>query len=306
MPKKITTEEFIAKARSKHGNRYDYSKVVYKKAKSEVEIICKIHGSFWQIPYSHLHGYGCPVCGGTQKSNTEEFIKKAKEKHGNRYDYSKVVYKNNRTKIKIICKEHGVFLSRPYDHLKGKGCPVCSGRETDSNIIFRKLAVISEIEPFSFQFIQEFTRLSYSHVVQLCNYHGVKIYKRVLIKETSLFNNTENTLSKLGIKCKIIRNARVLKPNKELNKLKALGEIDIYIPDLKLGFEFNGMWCHKEGENGMKPKVYHMEKYNTAKKQNIELYFIWEDEYSCEMDIDFWNEEIRKIICQKNSLLKNL
>ena len=61
-------------------------------------------------------------------NNTEKFINKAKQIHGNKYDYSKVEYKNNRTKVCIICKEHGEFWQRPDKHiLRRQGCPHCSG-----------------------------------------------------------------------------------------------------------------------------------------------------------------------------------
>ena len=305
--KKSNTDKFIISSKGVHRNKYDYSKVDYRNSSTKVEIICSDHGSFWQTPNSHLQGSGCPACGANKrKSNTEEFIEKARKKHGDRYDYSKVNYKNNKTKVEIVCSTHGSFMQTPSDHLNGSNCPVCVGKVTQTATIFRKLAVISEIEPFTYQFIHEFTGLAYPTVVYLCREHGVKVYKKVLIKETSLFNSIENILSKLGIKFEIIRNARVLKPNKNLNKFKIAVEIDIYIPDLKLGFEFNGMWYHKEGENGMKHRGYHMEKYNTAKSQGITLYHIWEDEYSCEEDIEMWNTEIEEIINAKKTYYRRV
>lgn len=60
-----------------------------------------------------------------QKSTTAEFIAKAKAIHGDRYDYSLVDYKRSRIKVKIICKEHGVFEQTPNNHLNGKGCEKC-------------------------------------------------------------------------------------------------------------------------------------------------------------------------------------
>ena len=61
MPK-LTTEEFIAKAKAVHGNRYDYSKVEYVNSKTKVCIVCKEHGDFWQSPIKHLHGQKCAKC----------------------------------------------------------------------------------------------------------------------------------------------------------------------------------------------------------------------------------------------------
>ena len=127
MSKKLTTEEFIKKAKSIHGNKYDYSKVEYINTFTKVCIICPKHGEFWQTPNNHLNGQRCPYCFGKIKSTTEEFIEKAKSVHGNKYDYSKVEYVNNRTKVCIICPTHGEFWQEPIHHLNGHGCSKCYG-----------------------------------------------------------------------------------------------------------------------------------------------------------------------------------
>ena len=62
--------------------------------------------------------------------NTREFIEKAKKIHGDKYDYSKVEYKNTRTKVRIICPVHGEFWQTPSSHLSGRGCPNCGGKDT--------------------------------------------------------------------------------------------------------------------------------------------------------------------------------
>ena len=99
--------------------------VEYKNNSTNITIICPIHGEFQQTPKGHLSGYGCPKCSGKYSPTTEEFIKRAREVHGDKYDYSKADYKNRNTKITIICPEHGEFEQRPADHLRGQGCPNC-------------------------------------------------------------------------------------------------------------------------------------------------------------------------------------
>lgn len=118
--------DFVNKAISKHGNKYDYSEVVYKNSKTKIIIICPIHGKFTQNPSKHLSGQGCPKCAGNFKHTRDSFIKEAILKHGNKYDYSKVEYKNCDTKVKIICSKHGEFLQTPYAHLNSCGCIECS------------------------------------------------------------------------------------------------------------------------------------------------------------------------------------
>ena len=66
----------------------------------KIKIKCSIHGLFKQIANDHLQGYGCPKCGGTSKLNTTNFIEKAINKHGNKYDYSLTEYFNIKTKVK--------------------------------------------------------------------------------------------------------------------------------------------------------------------------------------------------------------
>ena len=124
---KSTTEEFINKATKIYGNKYDYSKVEYKGNKDKVCIICPEHGEWWTTPNNFLRGHSCPGCFGTPKHTTEEFIKKARAVHGNKYDYSKVEYKGNKEPVCIICPIHGEFWQKPQSHWNGNGCSKCSG-----------------------------------------------------------------------------------------------------------------------------------------------------------------------------------
>lgn len=125
MGKRLTTKIFIARAKEIHGDKYDYSEVEYVNYKTKVKIICPIHGEFWQTPREHLNGNGCQKCSGVQRMNTDLFIQRAIEVHGDTYDYSKVKYTNNRTKVCIICPVHGEFWQSPDSHLLGCGCPKC-------------------------------------------------------------------------------------------------------------------------------------------------------------------------------------
>jgi hypothetical protein len=98
-------------------------------------IKCPIHGEFWQEANSHLRGRGCPDCDNDiRRKSSEQFIKEAIEKHGNKYDYSKVDYVNNKTKVCIICPEHGEFWQEPNSHLQGKGCPKCNSSKLETEI----------------------------------------------------------------------------------------------------------------------------------------------------------------------------
>jgi len=136
--KKLTQEEFINRSRKIHGNKYDYSLVKYKLARSNIKIICSVHGIFLQQPNHHLNGMGCKTCGHISGANKNVkdinvFIKQVNEYHNNKYDYSAVKYKNNKTKIKIICPDHGIFEQTPDNHYK-KGCPICKESKGEKEV----------------------------------------------------------------------------------------------------------------------------------------------------------------------------
>jgi hypothetical protein len=130
---RLTTKEFIKKAREVHGTRYRYSKVLYgKNNRAKVIIICKEHGEFQQAPDSHLQGQGCLKCAHQATSDRgrkslKQFIKDAKKVHGNLYGYSKVKYTNCKAKVTITCKEHGEFKQTPDNHVQDRGCLKCKG-----------------------------------------------------------------------------------------------------------------------------------------------------------------------------------
>lgn len=128
MPKH-DTEWFIQKARAVHGNKYDYSKSHYANYDAKIEIVCPKHGSFWQLVGNHLKGKGCPQCAGRVPYTTESFIQKAKEKWGNKFDYSEFEYKGNKVKSCIKTKDGKRFWQTPNNHLAG--CD-CSCRKVDA------------------------------------------------------------------------------------------------------------------------------------------------------------------------------
>lgn len=146
-------ESFVKLARAVHGDKYGYDKTIYISNNKKVVITCPIHGDFEQLPSNHTRGAGCPKCKSERireiwRSNTEEFIKKAINIHGNAFDYSLSVYVRKDEKIKIICRACGrVFEQTPNSHLCGTGCPYCQSSRgemsimkflTDNNILFER------------------------------------------------------------------------------------------------------------------------------------------------------------------------
>lgn len=127
----VTLDVFIQRANEIHHDKYDYSKVDWINTRISVEILCPVHGSFYQRPYKHLEGQGCPECRKNATVTQSEFIDRAKKIHGqNTYDYSRVQYVNMWTPVEIICPIHGSFWQTPAKHAKtgkhaAQGCPKC-------------------------------------------------------------------------------------------------------------------------------------------------------------------------------------
>ncbi len=128
---KFAGEKFVQRARARHGQKYDYSRVRYQDAHTKVCIICPVHGKFWQSADSHIRGCGCPKCGaarrGKQRSDraSKIFISKATKIHGRKYDYAGSHYSLSTVNVVIRCPQHGPFLQTPNSHLSGSGCPGC-------------------------------------------------------------------------------------------------------------------------------------------------------------------------------------
>ena len=130
----FTKEEFISRAKEVHGDMFDYSAIIYKNSQTKIEINCKTHGGFIQVPNSHLQGYGCNKCAITKNAEKHrltllEFIEKANHVHKHVYDYSLVNYISMAIKIHIKCKTcENIFTQTPNNHIsKGFGCPYCAG-----------------------------------------------------------------------------------------------------------------------------------------------------------------------------------
>lgn len=138
-------DTFIKDAKAIHGDIYDYNKSVYINKYTNLIITCKIHGDFEQTPSTHLRSgckYGCPKCGHVKIGNfrrlsLEEFINKSKSIHGEtKFDYSKVIYINDKTNIKLICRECDVeFETMPGNHVRGAGgCPCCTSSRGENDV----------------------------------------------------------------------------------------------------------------------------------------------------------------------------
>jgi very-short-patch-repair endonuclease len=248
------TKKFIKKALRKHGDRYDYSNVVYVRTKEKVEIICRVEGHkpFLMTPEKHyLRGQGCSYCSGKHKYTTEEFIEESNKIHGiGRYDYSKTKYINGGTKVIIICHNH----NKPYEfsqfanvHLQGHGCKKCQ---------YDKLKMLCEMTKE--EFIKRAKKIhynlyDYSQVI----YNGYDVNVSILCKKhNKIFKQTPHahlngqgcplccsSKGEIIVRNYLINNKIEFEEQKRFDDCKDKRKLpfDFYLPQYNLCIEYDGI-----------------------------------------------------------------
>lgn len=286
---KLTKDEFIEKSMRIHLDKYDYTLVEYKNNSIKVKIICLKHGVFEQTPGNHCSGKGCKECSGNVNLKKDGFIKKAKLVHEDKYDYSNVNYKNNRTNVELICPEHNSFMQLPTHHLKGAGCMECAGkkrgedRSKDLNDFIKEAKLIHG------------DKYDYSKIVYKYNKVNVKISCSI----HGLFEQRpDHHLSGSG--CPICKEskgereiAKLLKENgigfKRQKKFKECRNImelpfDFYLTDFNICIEYNGRQHYEPIDYFGGYKTFELQKIRDKKKEefckdnDIELLIIRYDE----------------------------
>ena len=242
--KKLTIEEFIEKAKIIHGDKYDYSKVEYVNSMVKVCIICPIHGEFFVKPNDHIHKKcGCVKCSGRYLSNKEAFVEKARLIYGDKYDYSKVNYINNKTKVCIICPIHGEFWQRPNDHLSGYSCNRCANNYKLSTEEFIEKAKLVHGDKF------DYSKVEYNgakeKVCVICPIHG-EFWQIPNNHLNSSGCPICNSNIKSGMEEKVndilVNNGFKVERQKTFDWLKYKRQLylDFYLPEYNIGIEVQG------------------------------------------------------------------
>lgn len=280
---------------------YDYSKTIYTGNSYIIKYICPIHGEISTIAERHLHQkIGCPKCGTYRaiinnfKYNTESFITKCKEIHGNKYDYSKTIYNGLEYYSTFICPEHGEFEQLAITHLKGSGCPKCGKIETKQKLSYTfeqwKEKAIEVHKP-----IREALGLQLYKYLELFEKDNNKYLKIYCPECNETFEQTcGNHVSQKQGCPKCVSRYRETKWESELkiffdsinisytqNERKLLSGMEIDFLCLtdtnkKVAIELDGLYWHS---NVFKPNDYHVNKTNKCLDTEIQLIHIFEDEW---------------------------
>lgn len=294
-----TNDEIISMFTELHGDKYDYSRVEFSKMHNKVCMVCHKkdkhgveHGEFWQTPAKHLTGQGCPKCGNERRNDhkkidVDNFIKRANKVHKSFYDYSEITCLNSlHDKVNIRCPKHGVFTQLAYDHLAGHGCVKCAvdeSRVTTEEFIERSTKIHNGKYDYSMTVCNGTT----DEVEIGCPSHGVftqvagthlkgrgcpKCGKIISVNENELYDFVCNLVGSENVE----RNDRSVLDGRE---------IDIYIPSMKIGIEYNGVIWHSEKFG--KGREYHLDKLNGCRDKGVKLIQVFEDEYVNHKNIVF-------------------
>ena len=256
---------------------------------------------------NHIHQkQGCKYC--THRSyayTTEEFINKAKQIHGDKYDYSKVEYKNKKTKICIICPIHGEFWMTPDKHLQSQGCPKCAKNYKMNTDSFKEKAIKVHGDDYDYSKVEYFG--NDKKVCIICKEHGEfwqtphghlsghgcpMCHEEKNINEIKLFNFLKDNI-----------NEEIISQYKE--DWLSGQTLDIYIPSKKIGIEYQGIQHFKPVKyfGGIKKYEYtrqkDKEKFEKCKTNDVKLFY-----FSAEKELP--NEYLDTIYSNNNELLKEI
>lgn len=162
----LTTSIFIEKSDLVHNFKYDYSLVNYINSSSSVDIICPIHGTFKQLAQNHIKGCGCKLCGNdiqAQKKRGDTQILKIniQKIHGTNFQILNLDhYKNNSSKLELICLKHNCVFKQYAKHLLGGvfGCKKCCVKRNKNELFIENYLIQNNI---NFDIQKSFSDLKY-------------------------------------------------------------------------------------------------------------------------------------------------
>lgn len=292
MPAKLTRERFIERsqlAHADHPDQYDYRQVEYINNLAPVTILCRDHGPFSQRAAHHMDGHGCPRCKAELTSkrcsyDQDTFIAKAKAVHGDLYDYSRINYQRTNRRVEIICRDHGPFWQTANSHVSnGSGCPRCVGKNRTTEGFIAEANVIHNGR---YAYDKTDYRTIKDKIIITCPVHGDfdQTAEGHLVGRGCRFCWYEDSTSQgerdvaawvadLGLVAE--RNRRDL--------LNMPFEIDIFLPDLQVGIEYNGCYWHSD-KFDRNTRV-HEFKHRLARQAGIRLITVWDYDWRHRQDV---------------------
>ena len=317
MGKKLTYDEFVKRSNIIHNNKYEYNEGKYVNTSTKTGIICPVHGEFWQKPNKHLLGRGCPECAKIlikqkKRRTFQEFEEKANEIHNWRYTYHHD-YKNGTSKIVITCPIHGDFEQTPQKHLQGQGCPKCAINKNADRTRLNKEEFIKRadiIHNSAYDYCES-KYVNYKTPLKIfCHKIGHNNIEHGVFWQTPDAHLSGHGCPKCGNQISrgeeeiriFLEEECGLQVETHNNSIISPYEIDIYIPEKKIGIEYNGLIWHSTKYK--KDKNYHLSKTEKCNEKGIHLIHIFEDEWKEKCDII--KNLLKREICLFNTNTNNM
>lgn len=287
--KRMTDEEFFARAAEAQTRKWEYGELVREDAKTYIHVKCEQHGWFKQLAATHMKGQGCFKCGAAlrgknRRTSEEETRRRIAEVHGDTYGYGDITFKNGKSYIDVVCKKHGLFTQWIPGHLEGKGCQSCG----DERVGLQSRWTFDE-------FVYAATSVhGNTYTYNSLNYEDGKPVAEIVCSSHGIFK--QNVAYHVGGSgCPTCGSNRISKPNQEVAEfiesleLEVILEhkigrkfLDIYIPSLKLAFEYNGNYWHS---SKFTHSSAHKEKSEFASQHGIRLIHIFSHEWKFNQEV---------------------
>lgn len=261
-----TIERFIRESTQTHGDKYDYLNSKYNKKTKQVNITCRIHGEFLQSFYVHIAGHGCMKCiedkNRLRATPIDKIIEKARAVHGNRYDYSMVDTPGIKFPMKIICKDHGLFIQSGEAHIHAQqNCPQCADTRLTTEIFIER-----SIKKHGNKF--DYSQVNYinhtTKVIIFCPKHGKSLqYPLHHIKTTHGCNKCGKNVSNGETKWLDTFNIPLENRSKRIDIESKHFKVDAYDPVTNTIYEFNGDFWHGN------PDLFNLNDINNATKSTF-------------------------------------
>lgn len=284
---RMSNDEFLARCRETHGDRYDLSKVSYSSMAKKVEIVCPTHGSFFPVAGNFTGlGSGCPGCGREavglkSRKPLEYYVARAREKHGDKFSYLGLIYKGPIAFLLIDCPEHGKFEQVAQDHIKGIGCTKCSSPLYDQDS-FLSLAKALHKGRYSYENATYYRALEKVQIT--CPTHGA--FWQTPSSHISGGQGCPRCAG-VGPSTGQIEIADFLREHAEVALEKRLlpstRRLDIFLPEHNLAVEFHGLIWHSTKFAKDPKKDY--TKHKVAELAGIRVIHIYQDEWEYRQEI---------------------
>ena len=303
MARKKTQEEAISEIMPNLKQGLSLEEFVYIDALTKGKVLCEKHGEKWILANKLKIGRGCNECADEKLSSIfrmrySEVLQRFIKAHEYEYDYSKFVYVNNSTPGVITCRKHGDFLQAPEKHWSGRKCPKCS---KESCVAWNKRSSIDTVTQANLAHNNRYLYLDprgyencKEHRDVTCIAHG--IFSVTMDNHIGARSGCPQCSHKVSLAEVDLRNfvdslGLVFEPNIVMPSRK---HIDILIPSLNVGIEYNGIRWHRESLS--KNRNYHLDKFKEAQSLGVSLVQVFEDELLLKKEI--------VLNCLKNKLGK--